>query len=164
MAAARRVHPEVEFIPGAQALDLLNEAGLAERFANLLVGYQATGLYDRALLREVGEALHADHVMQLRVDYERRSEVETALFDPGAIYEADRQNLRVTAVLWDVRHGEIAWEAAGTSTTRDAEYERPRSFHDVVSITAARLAEQLPLAPVENLAEDAEAPADADGG
>lgn len=142
---AQRAHPDVEFMAPLLSLDLLNEAGLAERFANLLVGYQETGLYDRALLRKVGEALEADHVLQLRVGYERESEIEAGLFDPGTLYEADRQNLYVTAVLWDVRRGELVWEAAGTSTTRDAEYELPRSFYDVLGVTATRLAEQMPL-------------------
>jgi hypothetical protein len=145
LAAAQRTHPGVRFIPAAEALDRLNEAGLAERFANLLLAYGETGLYDRALLRKVGEALEVDHVLQLRVGYDRRNEVGARLFDPGELYEADRQNLYVTAVLWDVRRGDRAWEAAGTSTTRDAEYELPRSFADVVAVTATRLAERLPL-------------------
>lgn len=148
LAAAVRLHPDVEFMSGEQALNRLNDEGLAERFANLLLAYHQTGLYDRPLLREVGEALRVDHVLQLRVGYERHPELEGRLFDPGEIYEADRQNLYVTVVLWDVRHGEIAWEAAGSSTTRDAEYELPRSFHDVVAVTAARLAERLPLEPM----------------
>jgi hypothetical protein len=145
LSAAASAHPGVTFIPAAQALDRLNDAGLAERFATLLLAYGETGLYDRALLRKVGEALEVDHVLQLRVGYDRRNEVGARLFEPGEIYEADRQNLYVTAVLWDVRRGEMAWEAAGTSTTRDAEYELPRSFADVVAVTASRLAERLPI-------------------
>jgi hypothetical protein len=153
LAAAERAHPGVRFMPAAEALDRLNDAGLAERFATLLLAYSETGLYDRALLRKVGEALEVDHVLQLHVGYDRVNEVGARLFEPGEIYEADRQNLYVTTVLWDVRRGDRAWEAAGTSTTRDAEYELPRSFADVVSITASRLAERLPLstgAPAED--------------
>lgn len=153
---AQRAHPDVEFVAPHRSLELLNEAELAERFANLLVAYQETGLYDRALLRKVGEALGVDHVLQLRVAYERHSEIEAGLFDPGTLYEADRQNLHVTAVLWDVRHGELAWEAAGSSTTRDAEYELPRSFFDVLGVTASRLAEQMPLVQAEPVAEEEE--------
>lgn len=146
LSAAQRAHPGVEFISAGTALDRLNEAGLAERFAGMLLAYHQTGVYDRALLRKAGEALEADHVLQLRVGYDRENEVTSALFDPGTLYEADRQNLYVTAVLWDLRDGDIAWEAAGSSTTRDAEYERPRSFGEVLGTTAGRLAERLPLA------------------
>lgn len=146
LEAAARTYPDVEFIPAYETLERLNAAGLAERFGNLMVAYRETGIYDRALLRKVGEALGVDHVLQLRVGYERESEVSTTIVDSQAYYEADRQNLHLTVALWDVRNGEIAWELAGTSTTRDAEYELPRSFEDVVAVTAARLAEQLPLA------------------
>jgi hypothetical protein len=154
LRVAERTHPGVEFVGAEEALELLNEAGLAERFANLLLAYHETGIYDSGLLRKVGQALEVDHVLQLRVGYERQSEVTSALFDPGAIYEADRQNLHVNAVLWDVRNGVLAWEAAGSSTTRDAEYELPRSFLDVLGVTATRLAEQIPLEPVGEMEEE----------
>ncbi|HTE18348.1 MAG TPA: hypothetical protein VK689_08205 [Armatimonadota bacterium] len=146
LRVAERVHPGVEFVDPEIALEMLNEAGLAERFATLLLAYQETGIYDQALLRQVGEALQVDHVLQLKVDYEVRNEVGTKLFDPGELYEANRQNLHVSVVLWDVRQGVLAWEAAGSSTTRDAEYELPRSFFDVVTVTATRVAEQIPIA------------------
>lgn len=158
LEAAERTYPNVEFLPAHQSLELLNQAGLAERFANLLVAYQQTGIYDRALLQQVGRALQVDHVLQMRVGYERVSEVENRLFDPEGLYEADRQNLHVTAMLWDVRQGALVWEAAGTSTTRDAEYELPRSFGEVVAATAAALAERIPL---ENAIADEET---SDGG
>lgn len=154
LAIAERAHPDVEFIGGEDALQLLNDAGLAERFANLLVAYHETGLYDRSVLRKVGRVLNVDHVLQLRVEYEVRNEIETRLFDPGELYEADRQNLHVNVVLWDMIEGDLAWEAAGSSTTRDAEYELPRSFFDVVAVTATRLAEQIPLARTEPAGED----------
>lgn len=159
---AERTHPGIQFISAAESLERLNDAGVAERFANLLVGYQQTGIYDRAVLQEVGDALEADHVLQLRVGYEVRNEVEARLFSPGELYEADRQNLYVTAMLWDLRRGMLVWEAAGTSTTRDAEYELPRSFADVVAATAAALAQQMPLADPE--AAEAEAEAEVVGG
>lgn len=146
--AAERAHPGVDFIPAEVALEQLNEAGLADRLSDMLVAHYETGQYDRALLREVGQALQVDHVLQLHVEYGRVSEVSTRLFDPPIEYEADRQNLSVDVVLWDVREGGLAWEAAGTSTTRDAEYELPRSFHDVLAATAAQLAQRLPLAPL----------------
>lgn len=145
LAVAQRAHPGIAFVPAPESLRRLNDSGLAERFANMLVAYQQTGIFDRDLLRQAGEALEVDHLLQLRVGYERVSEVESALFDPQALYEADRQNLHVSVLLWDVREGGLVWEAAGTSTTRDAEYERPRSLGDVVAATAAALAERMPL-------------------
>jgi hypothetical protein len=149
LSAAERAHPWIEFISPDVAVDELNDAGLAERVADALVAYDQTGIYDRDLLREVGEALQVDHVLQLRVGYERRSEAGGSLLDPGTVYEADRQNLYVSAALWDVRDGALAWEASGTSTTRDAEYELPRSFTEVLAVTASLLAEQIPLASAE---------------
>ena len=146
--AAERAHPGVDFISPNTAVDRLDAAGLTERFAGLVVGYPETGEYDRALLREAGQALGADHVLYLHVGYERVNEASIPLLDTEASYEADRQNLTVSAVLWDVREGTLAWEAAGRSTTRDAEYELPRSFHDVLATAAAQLAQRLPLLPL----------------
>jgi hypothetical protein len=145
LAAAERAHPWIEFIPPGVTLDRLDEAGVAERLADLLAAYDETGRYDRAVLREVGQALGVDHVLQFQAGYAREREVTTSLLDPGTAYEADRQNLYVTAELWDLRAGELAWEATGTSTTRDAEYERPRSFSEVLAAAAAALAPQIPL-------------------
>lgn len=152
LSAAELAHPWIEFVSPDVALDRLDAAGLAEPLADLLADYQETGSYDRSVLRAVGEALRVDHVLQLRMGYERLNEAEAALLDPGTLYEADRQNLHVTIALWDVREGALAWEAAGTSTTRDAEYELPRSFDEVVAVTAARLAEQIPLASADSSA------------
>lgn len=150
LTVAQRAHPGVEFIPAAESVDRLNDAGLAERFANLLVGYQQTGIYDRALLREVGQALGADHALQLRVGYERSSELTTRLFYPSETFTRERQDLHVTALLWDVRDGGMAWEASGSSTTQEGEYTIARDFGQVLAVTAARLAAQLPLARADS--------------
>lgn len=149
LSAAELAHPWIEFVSPDIALDRLDAAGLAEPLADLLADYEEAGSYDRSVLRAVGEALSVDHVLQLRVGYERVNEVESSLLDPGALYGADRQNLRVTLALWDVKEGALAWEAAGTSTTRDAEYELPRSFAEVVAVAAAELAGRIPLRPAE---------------
>lgn len=143
---AERTHPGVHWIPAADALDRLNDAGLAERFANLLLAYQNTGLYDRALLREVGAALGADHVLQLRVGYDRRDEVQQRLWYPSETYVAERQEVSVTALLWDVRDGGLAWEASGGSITQEGEYSTVRTFDEVLAQTASRLAGALPIA------------------
>ena len=145
LAAAELAHPWIEFIPPQATLDRLSEAGLANRFDSLLIAYDETGLYDPAVLRAVGQALGADHLLDLRVGYERVREVTRSPLDPATSYEADRQNLYVTAGLWDLRAGDLAWEAVGTSTTRDAIYELPRSFYEVLAAAAAELARQIPL-------------------
>ena len=143
---AERTHPDVDWLPAAQALDRLNDAGLAERFANLLLAYQNTGLFDRALLREVGTALGADHVLQLRVGYDQRNQVLPRLWFPSETYVSERQEVSVTALLWDVRDGGLAWETSGISITEDGEYSTPRSFAEVVAQTASQLAGKLPIA------------------
>ncbi len=151
---AERRHPDVKWMAAAEALDRLNDAGLAERFANLLLAHQGTGIYDRALLREVGAALGADHVLQLRVGYDRRDEVAHRLFYPSETYTSERQQLNVTALLWDVRDGGLAWEAAGVSITEEGEYSVRRDFGEVLAQTAAQLAVQLPIAGRAPAGED----------
>jgi hypothetical protein len=150
LAVAQRAHPSVEFISPAEALDRLNDAGLAERFANLLVGYQQTGIFDRTLLRQVGGALGADHALQLRVGYERTSEVQNRLFYPSEMYESERQDMHVTVLLWDVREGGLAWEASGGGSTQEGEYTIARQFEEVLAATAGQLAQQLPLARADS--------------
>lgn len=156
LRVAQRAHPGVEFIPAAESVERLNDAGLAERFANLLMGYQQTGIYDRALLREVGLALGADHALQLRVGYERTQEVQTRLFYPSETFPTERQDLHVSVLLWDVRDGGMAWEASGSSTTQEGEYTVARQFGEVLAATAARLAAQLPIAGDSMVAETAD--------
>ncbi len=147
LAAAERAHPWVEFIPPQVTVDRLEQAGLAQRFDSLLIAYDQAGRFDGAVLRAVGQALGADHLLDLRVGYERVRERTQGTLNPAVSYEADRQNLYVTAGLWDLRAGDLAWEAVSTSTTRDAVYELPRSFNEVLAVAAATLAQQIPLQP-----------------
>ena len=152
LLAAQRAHPGVAFIPAAQAVERLNDAGLAERFANLLVAYQQTGIYDRDLLRQVGQALGADHALQLRVGYESRTELQTRLFYPSEVYQATRQDMRVGVLLWDLRDGALAWEASGGGSSQEGEYTIARGFGEVLAATAATLAQRMPLAGADSAA------------
>lgn len=154
LEVAQREHPGVEFISAAESVERLNDAGLAERFASLLVNYQQTGIFDRTLLREVGRALDADHALQLRVGYEVTSEVQNRLLAPSEVYESTRQEVAVTVLLWDVRDGGLAWEASGGGSTQDGEFAMSRDVSDLVAATAAKLAEQLPLARGDSAAAE----------
>jgi hypothetical protein len=156
---AALAHPQVKWIPTARSLDLLNDAGLAERFASMLVAHQQTGIYDRALLRDVGRALQADHVLQLRIGYARSEQLTPYLLDSDDAFMAEKQEMFVTAVLWDVREGGLAWEASGSTTSEEGQFTSRRQFGEVVGAAAAQLARQLPIA-----APSAEAVEAADAG
>lgn len=145
LAAARRAHPGITFVPPEQTQPRLDSAGLSARLAALLQEHVDTGENDRALLREVGAALGVDHLLDLRAGYAVQAEEGSSLLGADVRYEADRQTFTVDAVLWDVRDGGLAWRAEGSGTTRDGELERPRSAEEVVAATAARLARRIPL-------------------
>jgi hypothetical protein len=153
LAVARRAYPGITFVPPAETAERLRAAGVADRFRALRERFADAGEYDAAVLREVGRAVDADHVLQLSAGYDVVAEEGSSVLGPDASYEADRQTLYVGAVLWDVREGALAWQAEGSGTTRDAEYERPASVADIVAATAGRLARRIPFAPA-----DAQAP------
>lgn len=54
--------------------------------------------------------------------------------------------MSVSVLLWDLRDGALAWEASGGGMTQEGEYTCGRASGEVVAATAARMAEQLPLA------------------
>jgi hypothetical protein len=128
-AAIARQRPELTLLSVAESDRIINDQGIAQRYADLLHNYDRTGVLDREALGLLFHLLDTDHVLQVDVE----------LLQNGA-----ERDLTIFAQLWDPDLG-IVWEASSA-----ASYLSPGMVTvdgpllKALSATAGMLVEKLP--------------------
>ncbi len=151
--ALREAYPALTIVPPAQALERLVNARVATTYADLIEEYEETGHLNPELVRELGEAVGARYMLNLRLTY-----AEEAGYGPGDFVgevEYRGQGLRLIAQLWDGERGVLEWRTIGDVTAVSSDLMRPRSVGDMLE---AILPEIAMLVPVAGGAPVAEAP------
>ena len=62
--AINRRNSAIKIIGASEAVDILNEKGLADKWSKYLENYATSGIPDAGILLEVGTALNVDHILQ----------------------------------------------------------------------------------------------------
>jgi len=116
LAALEEAEPPIRAISFRESGNVLNDQGLAEDYADLVVGFLRSGILERERLRRVGSALGSRYVLLPGV----------AAFDQSVIDRFDVVGLkvvrnRVTTLrlwlqLWDTKTAHNLWEATGEVT------------------------------------------------
>jgi len=136
--AIAKKNPDLELVSPARSLELINDAGLADKWADFVEDYYTSGIANQKILAKVGEALQVDAVLQA---------------DIVSIYQSDgsggRKGIsRVTVVMSiiEASSGRRVWEI-----TADGVKEDIRLFYDVVGSPAPPIEEVIELAVVKIL-------------
>ncbi len=106
----KKERPAMRCVSLPEALNALTEAGLADDYKRLLQGYRETGIFDRAILRKVGEATKTGYVAQLKLMiFSQGSQDRFGALGLRMIMTKSA-HLRLFLQIWNVEDGLIAWE------------------------------------------------------
>ena len=114
--ALSEVSPPIRGIASHETANVLNEQGLATKYADLLSGFVRSGILERARLQRIGSALGSRYVLLPGL-----TEFNQVLLDKFEAFGVKLVKNRVTTLrlwlqLWDTRTGQILWESAGEAT------------------------------------------------
>ena len=131
-------NPSVHFISPTEAIDKINEAGLAQKWADFKSAYASSGIPDATTLRAIGAAIGTDGILQ------------------GAILKAISQDgmfgvrkggveVAIQFTIFDVRSGKVVWQASsdGTSVTATT-LEAAPPLSEAIESATHKLAESMP--------------------
>ena len=150
-AALRTAYPSLAIVPPAQSLERLTNARATTAYANLIEEYEETGRLDPELVRELGDAVGARYMLNMRLTY-----AEEAGYGPGDFVgevEYRGQGLRLIAQLWDGERGVLEWRTIGDVTAVSGDLMRPRSVDDLLDAILPAIAAMVPVHGGETLAE-----------
>ena len=142
-AALRAAHPGLSIIAPAQSLERLTNARATTAYANLIEEYEETGQLNPELVRELGDAVGARYMLNLRLTY-----AEEAGYGPGDFVgevEYRGQGLRLIAQLWDCERGVLEWRTVGDVTAVSSDLMRPRTVDDLLEAILPEIASIVPV-------------------
>ena len=149
-AALRAEHPSLTIVPPAQSLERLVNARATTTYADLIEEYEETGQLNPELVRELGEAVGARYLLNVRLTY-----AEEAGYGPGDFVgevEYHGQGLRLIAQLWDGERGVLEWRTVGDVTAVSSDLMRPRSVDDMLEAILPEVATLVPVTGGEAVA------------
>ncbi len=150
-AALLEEHPRLSIVPPAQTLERLTNARATGTYANLIAEYEETGQLNPEMVRELGEAVGARYMLNMRLTY-----AEEAGYGPGDFVgevEYRGQGLRLVAQLWDGERGVLEWRTIGDVTAVSSDLMRQRSVDDLLDAILPEIAALVPVEGGESMAE-----------
>jgi len=103
-------------IPIQTALSGIDQHGLASDYAHMISEYTQSGILQRVILEQLGEALNVDYVFQPSMAaFNQFTSGRLSVFGLR-LFHTRISTLRLSAQLWDTRTGELVWESSGEGT------------------------------------------------
>lgn len=132
------VHPNL-------ASSQINEAGLAESYAEMLEAYDKTNILDRDALRQISEAVKVRYVaVPILVNFSESSSTRFSVFG-FRLGKTASTSARFQLQIWDGHSGRIVWEGISDLTLAQETFrEGPIRFSQIVNATWLSLVEQIP--------------------
>lgn len=141
----REERPAVRLVTLPETLSAVNRGGLADSYKTMYDDYRYTGIFNRDLLRKVGEVTGARYAAQLKLQG----------FDQGAkgrfgtfglrLVETKHANIRLFLQIWDTTDGTIVWEGVQElNYSEEALSEKTITLRTVVEKAAHELIVRLP--------------------
>ena len=135
-----RRDPEIRLVSAVEAVNRLNENGLASAWAVFLDNYVSSGVPDVNVLAQIGEAVGADAIIQ--------GEILNVFQQDGADGQKGVTRVTVRFTMLDCQNGKMAWEA--TSDGRRETAIAGEMFHappiiEAIYLAVDKVLETLPL-------------------
>jgi len=95
-----------------ETLNAINQAGLSEDYKRMYVDYRDTGIFNRDILKKVGEATKTRYVAQIKLmSFSQGREDRFGVFGLRLV-DTKYANLRLFFQIWNTADGSIAWEGS----------------------------------------------------
>jgi len=107
----RKVRPAILCLSLSETLNAINRAGLSEDYKRMYVDYRDTGIFNRDILKKVGEATKTRYVAQLKLmSFSQGSDNRFGVLGMRLI-DTKFADLRLFFQIWNTEDGTIAWES-----------------------------------------------------
>jgi hypothetical protein len=106
----KKERPAIRCVSLSETLNAVNQAGLSEDYKRMYVDYRDTGIFNRDILRKVGEATKTRYVAQLKLmAFTQGSDNRLGVFGLRLV-DTKSADLRLFFQIWNTQDGTIAWE------------------------------------------------------
>jgi len=106
----REDRPQMRCVTLAETLSALNKAGFADEYRNMFNDYQQAGIFNREILRKIGEVTQTRYIAQLKLSgFNQRSNDRFSVFGLRVL-QTHHAGIRLFLQIWDSQNGTIVWE------------------------------------------------------
>ena len=106
----KKERPAIRCLSLPETLNAINQAGLSDDYKRMYVDYRDTGIFNRDILRKVGETTKTRYVAQLKLMvFSQGSEARLGFLGLRLI-DTKYAHLRLFFQIWNTQDGSIAWE------------------------------------------------------
>lgn len=141
----KRERPELRIVSLPASLSAINRAGLTSDYRRMLDDYRLTGLLDRYILNQIGRAVGARYLAQLKLAGFRQESKDRWGTLGFRIFQTKSTIVRLFLQIWDSKDGSIVWEGTVELTSsHDSVDEDTVTFHSAIAESARQLIQRLP--------------------
>jgi len=137
--------PAIRCLSLPETLTAINQAGLSEDYKRMYVDYRDTGIFNRDILRKVGEATKTRYVAQLKLmAFTQGSDNRLGVLGLRMI-DTKFADLRLFFQIWNTQDGSIAWEGVQEiHYAIDRVTEKPVTQKTIIEKAAHAIVSKLP--------------------
>jgi hypothetical protein len=141
----RKERPAIICLSLSETLNAINQAGLSEDYKRMYVDYRDTGIFNRDILRKVGEATKTRYVAQLKLmAFSQGSDNRFGVLGLRLV-DTKFADLRLFFQIWNTQDGTIAWEGAQEiHYAIDRISEKPVTLRVIIEKAARDIISKLP--------------------
>jgi hypothetical protein len=144
----KREHPNIRCVTLPEALGEINRAGLADEYRQIYRDHRDTGMFEREVLRKVGQATGVRYLAQIKLAGLTQGSEDRLGVLGFRVAETKRATVRLFLQIWDSEHGTIVWEGLEElSYAYDTVGENPVTFQKAVEAAAQDLLAKIPALP-----------------
>lgn len=141
----KQARPQVRCVTLPETLSALNKAGLADEYRNMFNDYQQAGIFNKDILRKIGEVTHARYIAQLKLSgFNQRSNERFSIFGLRVL-QTHHAGIRLFLQIWDSENGTIVWEGVEElDRAEDTVTEANVTLRTVLEEAAEKMVARLP--------------------
>jgi hypothetical protein len=141
----KEMRKHVTVILPSESLSLINQAGIAREYKEMMKDYQTCGILDRDILAMIGEAVGAQYLVQVKLtSFSQFAAIRLSVLGLRAI-DSQTAKIRLFLQIWQTEQGKVVWAGSGEGIiTRERFRARPVSFNELARLGCQRLVEKLP--------------------
>jgi hypothetical protein len=139
-------------------LSAINRAALTRPYSSMFTEYERTGLLERNVLEQIGEAADVRYVAKLNLGNFEQATAGRAKILGVRFLDTRTANIRVHLEIWDTRTGGIVWQGNEELTfAQEGVKEKPVTFQQVARLASDHLIAKVDESITDSLEEQATA-------
>ena len=141
----KKKRTDIRCVTLAETLSAINKAGMAQEYKAMYIDYRDTGLFNKEILKKVGELTGSGYVAQLKLASFSQGNRDRFSFFGLRVIETRKSDIRLILQIWNTTDGTIAWEGAEElSYATDSPFTGNVPLRTMLEEVAGNLIDHLP--------------------